>query len=239
MALVIFLMKTAIIIPTYNERENISLLAPRIFAESIPELSIIVIDDHSTDGTVDAVRQLARQYPVTLIERPGKLGLGSAYIAGFREALRRGADYIFEMDADLSHHPSDIPRLLEATRDADLVIGSRKIPGGRIVGWNLWRRATSTGAMWLSRRLLGLQTKDVTAGFRCFRQAVLAQIPLDLIKSNGYAFQEELLYRTEQAGWRIKEIPVTFTDRKSGVSKLSTRDVGEFFVVMTKLWYTK
>jgi dolichol-phosphate mannosyltransferase len=164
---------------------------------------------------------------------------GSAYIAGFKEALRLSADYIFEMDADFSHDPNDIPRLLEAASNADLVIGSRKIPGGKVVGWNWRRTLMSNGAMWLSRLLLGLKPHDVTAGFRCFKRQVLETIGLETIKSNGYAFQEELLYRTQMAGFKIAEVPVTFMDRKVGKSKLSKKDIIEFFLIIFKLRFTK
>ena len=146
-----------------------------------------------------------------------------------------GADYIFEMDADFSHDPDDIPRLLAAAQNADLVIGSRKVPGGKIVGWNFWRKFMSNGAMWLSRLFLGLRPHDVTAGFRCFKRRVLETIPLDEIRSNGYAFQEELLYRTQKLGFTIFEIPVTFIDRQKGKSKLSKKDIMEFFSIIIKL----
>ncbi|MBI4992969.1 MAG: polyprenol monophosphomannose synthase [Candidatus Magasanikbacteria bacterium] len=187
-------MKPVIVIPTYNEAENIH-----------------------------------------LITRPAKLGLGSAYIAGFKKALEIGADYIFEMDADFSHDPDDIPRMLESAQTADLVIGSRKIPDGKIIGWGLYRKFTSNGAMWFSRLLLGLKTKDVTSGFRCFRRRTLESIPLDEIKSNGYAFQEEMLYRVQKAGFKIAEEPVTFIDRRAGKSKLSKKDIVEFFLIILKL----
>lgn len=229
-------MKPVIIIPTYNEKDNLAPLVRALFALKIDGLEIIVVDDNSPDGTATVAAELARAYPVHLIKRQKKLGLGSAYIAGFKAALARGADYIFEMDADFSHDPSDVPRLLAKAKDeADLVIGSRRVPGGQIVGWNWRRHLTSAGATILARALLKLKTKDVTAGFRCFRRCVLEAINLDLITSNGYAFQEELLYRTEQAGFRVAEIPVTFTDRRQGKSKLSNKDVMEFFVVMVRL----
>ena len=144
------------------------------------------------------------------------------HIAGFQRHYRR-ADYIFEMDADFSHDPDDIPRMLDAAQNADLVLGSRKIPGGKIIGWSWWRKFMSNGAMWLSRLLLGLKVQDVTSGFRCFKRRVLETIPLDEIKSNGYAFQEEMLYRAQKMGFTISEIPVTFIDRQEGKSKLSKR----------------
>lgn len=232
-------MKPIIVIPTYNESANIKKLIEAIFSFDVPGLEIIVVDDSSPDGTTDIVRSLTTSHKVHLISRKGKLGLGSAYIRGFKEALLKNATHIFEMDADFSHDPADVPRLLAATKDADLAIGSRKIPGGGITGWGFVRTFMSSGAMWISRLMLGLKTKDVTAGFRCFRREVLEHIPLNKIKSNGYAFQEELLYRAEQAGFRIKEVPVIFTDRLNGYSKLSKKDIIEFFLIIFKLRFSK
>ena len=238
-------MKPVIVIPTYNESQNIEKLLTKIFTLNIPELEVVVVDDNSPDGTSRIVERLKTYLPrrqagdlrlnINLITRSGKLGLGSAYITGFKKALEIGADFIFEMDADFSHDPDDIPRLLEAGQNADLVIGSRKIKNGKIIGWNFWRKFMSSGAMWFSRILLSLKTKDVTAGFRCFKRKVLESIELDNIKSNGYAFQEELLYRTQNDGFIIKEIPVTFIDRTEGKSKLSKKDIVEFFVRVIKL----
>lgn len=232
-------MKTIIVIPTYNEKENIAALIPAIFRLGISELEVIVVDDHSPDGTADVARQLSTTYPVHVIERAGKLGLGSAYTLGFAKALQQKADYIFEMDADLSHDPADIPRLLDAAASADIVIGSRKIPGGRIIGWGWVRKWMSSGAMKISRALLNLPVQDVTAGFRCFRRTVLETIELSTIESNGYAFQEELLYRSMVAGFRITEIPVTFIDRQEGKSKLSRKDIFEFFYIILKMKFQK
>lgn len=232
-------MKTIIILPTYNEAENIEKLIKKITALHIPRLEIIVVDDGSPDGTAKIVERMAQHYPVHLIKRAGKLGLGSAYITGFKKALALKADLIFEMDADFSHDPDDIPRMIAAAADADLVIGSRKVQGGKIIGWGWIRKFMSNGAMMFSRILLGLTTKDVTAGFRCFRQEVLSTLDLDAIKSNGYAFQEELLYRTQKHGFKITEIPVTFIDRQEGKSKLSKKDIIEFFLIIIKLKFKK
>ncbi|KKW41983.1 MAG: Glycosyl transferase, family 2 [Candidatus Magasanikbacteria bacterium GW2011_GWA2_56_11] len=232
-------MKPIIVIPTYNERDNIATLVSQIFALRIPELEIVVVDDNSPDKTAEVVEGMRADYPVHLVKRLRKLGLGSAYIAGFKKALALGADYIFEMDADFSHDPADLPRLLSAAADHDLAIGSRKILGGKIVGWSLWRRLSSAGAMFFSRLLLGLRVRDVTAGFRCFRSQALKSIALDTVKSNGYAFQEELLYRAEQAGFSIIEVPVVFNDRRRGRSKLSKKDIWEFFTVMYKLKFSR
>ena len=232
-------MKTTIVIPTYNERENIEKLLKAIFLLSIPDLSVLVVDDNSPDKTADIVKEMQKKYPITLLERKGKLGLGSAYLAGFAMALDLGADYIFEMDADLSHDPDDVPRLLAAMNSADLAIGSRKIPGGKIIGWGWSRKFMSSGAMWLSKILLGLKPNDVTAGFRCFQRDVLLHIDLSTIHSNGYAFQEELLYRTQKKGYRITEVPVIFVDRQEGKSKLSKKDIVEFFLTMLRLRFWK
>lgn len=229
-------MKTIIIIPTYNEAENIAQLINIIFNLNIFDLEILIVDDNSPDGTAQIVTSLqSTNTKLHLIKRAGKLGLGSAYIAGFKKALKLDADFIFEMDADFSHDPNDIPRLLETAQDNDLVIGSRKITGGKVVGWNWWRKFMSNGAMYFSRLLLNLKTHDVTAGFRCFNRKVLETIPLDKINSNGYAFQEEMLYRTEKAKFRVAEVPVTFLDRQQGKSKLSKKDIIEFFITIIKL----
>ncbi len=228
-------MKPIIVIPTYNESENIERLIRSIFALTITNLELVIVDDGSPDKTGLLVKKLQSQFDIHLIEREGKQGIGSAYIEGFKKALSLGADIIFEMDADFSHDPHDLPRMIEAVKDTDLVIGSRKIKGGSIIGWGVIRKSMSDGAMWFSRLVLGLKTRDVTAGFRCFRRSVLETLDLDSIESNGYAFQEELLFRTEQAGFSVAEIPVTFVDRQEGKSKLSKRDIWEFFVVMIRL----
>ncbi len=229
-------MKPIIVVPTYNEKENIPILLEKLFGLGVANLEVVVVDDNSPDGTQAVVKNLQNKYPIHLLARAGKLGLGSAYLAGFKKALELGADLIFEMDADLSHIPADVPKLIAACEaGADLAIGSRKIDGGGIVGWSWWRYFMSDGAMWFSRLFLGLKPKDVTAGFRCFKRHVLQTIGLDDIKSNGYAFQEELLYRTQQNKFKIVEVPVIFMDRKSGQSKLSKKDIIEFFLIMVKL----
>lgn len=229
-------MKIIIVIPTYNEKNNVEPLVERIFALKLAKLEIIFVDDNSPDGTADKIRELQNKYPVRLIQRSKKLGLGSAFIAGFQQALDRGADYVIQMDADLSHLPEDIPRLINACRaGADLAIGSRKIAGGRIEGWNQRRHLMSNGAMWSARLFLGLKTKDVTAGFRCFKKQALEKINLKKIKSNGYAFQEEVLFRVERAGCKTTEIPVVFPNRQQGKSKLNKKDILEFFWLIIKL----
>ena len=228
-------MQIAVVIPTYNEKDNIHKLITDIFALQIPNLEILVIDDNSPDKTADIVEKLQNIFPVHLIKRSSKLGLGSAYILGFQKVLSLGAEKIIQMDADFSHNPQDIPRLLQASQNFDMVIGSRKIAGGKIIGWNLTRKFMSAGAMIFSRIFLNLKVKDVTSGFRLFDKKVLEKIPLNHIKSNGYAFQEEMLWRTQTNNFRITELPVTFIDRQKGQSKLSKKDIFEFFKVMIKL----
>lgn len=234
-------MKTVIVIPTYNESENIKPLVRALFDLHVPDLEIIIVDDHSPDGTAAIVRKLKKHHSkLHLIRRKEKLGIGSAYLAGFARAIELGADLIFEMDADFSHDPEDIPRIIVQTeKGADLVIGSRKIDGGGVIGWNFARKVMSTGAMVFARTVLGLKAKDVTAGFRCYKRRVLTTLNLSQIKSNGYAFQEEMLYRTQKSGFVISEVPVVFKDRTRGKSKLSKRDIIEFFIVMIKLRFNR
>ncbi|EKD44065.1 MAG: hypothetical protein ACD_72C00006G0002 [uncultured bacterium] len=234
-------MQTIVVIPTYNERDNIVNLINDIFLQPIENLSIIVVDDNSPDKTAELVSPLQTVYPnLYLIKRYNKLGLGSAYIAGFKKALALGADLIVEMDADFSHDPKDIPRLTEVCKDGfHLAIGSRKIKGGKIVGWNFKRKFMSHGAMVIARTFLRLRAKDVTSGFRCFKREVLEKINLDNVKSNGYAFQEEMLYRTQKNKFHIKEIPVIFSDRKLGTSKLANKDIVEFFITIFRLCTTR
>ncbi len=225
-----------IIIPTYNEAANLPKLVAQIFDLNISNLNIIVVDDNSKDGTGQLADQLSRQYPLTVIHRSGKLGLGSAYIAGFNQAFEAGADIVFEMDADFSHAPKDLPRLIkEIDNGYDLVIGSRRISGGNVQGWNWRRNLQSKAAMSFARFILSLKTKDITAGFRCYTSQILKQIELDKIKSNSYAFQEEMIYLCEKKGFKIKEIPVTFIDRQFGKSKLGFKDILEFFLTIFRL----
>jgi len=231
-------MKTFIVIPTYNESENIVSLINDIFLLTNLDLSIIVVDDNSPDNTADLAETLLPKYQEKLFitKRQNKLGIGSAYISGFQKAISLKADLIMEMDADFSHNPKDIPKLISACEEGyDLAIGSRKIKGGKIIGWNIKRHIMSNGAMWFARLILNLKTKDLTAGFRCFKTNIFKYIDLNNIKSNGYAFQEELLYKIEKNNFKIKEVPVTFFERKNGISKLSSKDVLEFFTNMIKL----
>ncbi len=230
-----------IIIPTYNEKENLANLIPAI-AENLKnfDYKILVVDDNSPDDTGKLAEKLAENFPIEVLHRIGKFGLGSAYIMGFKKALANDADLIFEMDADFSHDPKDLPRLIQAVEDGyDLAIGSRKIKNGKIVGWNFLRHFYSNGAMFFARLILNLKTKDVTAGFRCYKREVLEKINLETIKSNGYAFQEEMLFRVEKNNFKIKEVPVVFQDRKVGQSKLNKKDIIEFFKTVFKLKFGK
>jgi len=237
-------MKTVVVIPTYNERDNVAKLIPAIAALELDGWEIIIVDDNSPDGTGKIVTDWQSVYPehIHLVKRQRKLGLGTAYVAGFKKALAIGAELIVEMDADWSHRPADIPRLINACNaGADLAIGSRRIKDGKVVGWNAWRHIISFGATSFARLILRLKTHDVTAGFRVFRRRALESLNLDDLKSGGYAFQEEVLYRLEKNGFKVTEVPVIFTDRADGKSKLSKKDIWEFFKVIffLKLYGTK
>lgn len=225
-----------VVIPTYNESGNIDELVKQL-TESLRcfAYQILFIDDNSPDGTAAKIESL-RHPQIAVLRRERKEGLGSAYRFGFKEALKRRAELVVQMDADLSHDPSVIPQMIVASKDADLVIGSRYIKGGEIMGWNWWRRFCSNGAIWFSRLLLSIPTKDITAGYRLW-QSDLLQIILDQdIQSEGYAFQEEMLFQAHRLKARIKEIPITFKDRKIGQSKLGYKQVREFFAVIIQLW---
>lgn len=228
-----------VVIPTYNERSNITALIKKICKLHIEDLRILVVDDNSPDGTAEAVEELKKDC-VEIIKRPGKMGLGSAYVDGFKYALSKGANMIVEMDADFSHQPYKIPELITCVNSGnDMCLGSRRIKGGTIIGWNIIRKIMSGLAMEFSRCLLGLKTKDVTGGFRCFHARVFEKINLDDIKSQGYAFQEEMIYLLEQNNFKIKEIPITFVDRQRGNSKLGTKEIVNFFINICKLRFRK
>lgn len=224
-----------LLVPTYNERENIRTLLDAVCV--YPNVHVLVIDDASPDGTAEEVRAHACfDDRVFLLSREGKEGLGAAYRAGFAWGFARDYETLTQMDADFSHHPNDIPRLfVEIERGADVAIGSRKIRGGKIVGWGPWRMFCSTGAMTASRWCLGLRTKDVTAGFRTWRKGFVSQLPVLELKSNGYAFQEEMILAAEERGGVIAEIPVVFQDRVRGDSKLGFDDIHEFFFTLARL----
>jgi len=217
---------TAVVVPTYNERDNISHLIDEIMALEAA-LDAIIVDDNSPDGTGELVDTLATQYPgrVHVIHRPEKLGLGTAHIAGFKLALSQGAERVVSMDADFSHHPRYIPAMLAKAQEAQLVIGSRYVRGGgtRFCSWK--RRALSLGANLFAKVMLGLPARDCTAGFRCYHRQVLLSINLDDVFSNGYSFLIEMIYRTKKQGWRVAEVPIIFEDRRHGISKISRREI--------------
>ena len=218
-------MKTAVIIPTYNESDNIETLAKEIMALG-DVTEIIIVDDNSPDGTGEIADELTKVYRgIKVIHRPAKLGLGTAHIAGFQEALASGADRILTMDADFSHHPRYIPDLLARNRDAQLVIGSRYVDGGGTLNWGLQRQILSKGANTFARLMLGLKVHDCTGAFRCYRREVLESIELDEIFSDGYSFMIEVLYKCQQKGWEIGESPIIFEDRRHGASKISRREI--------------
>jgi dolichol-phosphate mannosyltransferase len=224
-----------VVIPTYNECENIPMLLPRVLEQR--NLSVLVVDDGSPDGTGDLVAaEVAHNPRVHLIRRAGKQGLGTAYIAGFRYALAGGAQYIFEMDADFSHDPRYLPDLLHAAETAyDLVIGSRYVAGGGTTDWGIGRQMISRGGNFYARLILSLPLADMTGGYRCYRRQALEAIQLDRIKSNGYSFQIEMAYRVHQAGLRVGEVPIIFPDRRVGASKMSKNIVFEALFNVVKL----
>jgi len=211
--------RATVCLPTYNERENLERMVRALGKHGV---SVLVIDDNSPDGTGELADRLARELPyVEVIHRDRKEGLGPAYLAGFRRALADGAELILEMDCDFSHDPADVPRLIGATENADLALGSRYVPGGSVRNWGLVRRAVSAGGSLYARLLLGVGVRDLTGGFKCYRRAVLETIDLDAITSRGYAFQIETTYRALRAGFRVVEVPITFVDRERGGSKMS------------------
>ncbi len=218
-------MKIMTVIPTYNEAENLGELVRALFALGLPDFHVLVVDDASPDGTGEIAERLKTRYPehVHVIHREGKLGLGTAYITGFRYALAEGADVIVQMDADFSHRPEYVPQMVEALREYDLVIGSRYVPGGRLdERWSWWRYLLSWWANSVYVRLiLNTRVRDATAGFRAWRRETLQGIGLERIRSNGYIFQVEMAYVAERLGYRILEIPIYFEDRRIGRSKMS------------------
>jgi dolichol-phosphate mannosyltransferase len=228
-------MKAIVIVPTYNEAENIANLIDKIFSVD-SNLNILVIDDNSPDGTAEIVKRISEKDPrVHLIQRPGKLGLGTAYIEGFKYALGNGYEAIFEMDADFSHNPEDIPRFLDALEDADLVIGSRYLTGVNVINWPLRRLMLSYFANLYTRIITGMPVRDATGGYKCFRAEALKQIDLDKIKTNGYGFQIEMNFRFWAKGFRVKEIPIVFVDRRNGVSKMNKKIILEAVFLVWKL----
>jgi len=227
--------RVLVIIPTYNERENIPEVLRRTLAQPA-DLDILIVDDNSPDGTGDMVAEMMGTEPrLKLLRRPGKLGLGTAYIAGFRFALENGYRYIFEMDADLSHDPDEIPRFLTAAQEAHLVIGSRYINGVNVVNWPLSRLLLSYFASLYTRIVTGLPVRDATSGYKCYRRELLAALPLSGIRTSGYGFQVEMKWRAWTGGFRIREVPITFVDRTVGKSKMSKAIVREAMILVGKL----
>jgi len=232
-------MKVTTVIPTYNERKNIRKLIPQIFdvfnAQRIRG-EIIVVDDGSPDGTAMEIKRMQKKYPIVLIERDKKTSLGSAYLAGFKRALDDGADLILGMDADLSHDPTQIPEFIEKIKEGhDVVIGSRLMDGGEIVGWGPWRRMVSFGGNLVGRYVAGVYVSDLTSGYRAYKADVLKNVDLDKIASRGYDFQLEMLWRSVDGGYRVATIPIVFEDRKIGKSKLSKMDILRFFLTAMKI----
>lgn len=220
-------MKTLIIVPTYNELENIRRLLPELMALG-PDIRVLVVDDNSPDGTGELADELAAEYDrISVLHRPGKLGLGSAYVAGFRYAVQQDVDCVFEMDADFSHDPAMIPRFIEEIASCDVVIGSRYISGINVVNWPMSRLLLSYFANIYTRVVTGMSIRDTTSGYKCFRREVLENIDLDEVRSDGYAFQIEMNFRCWRKGYRIREIPIIFVDRRSGTSKLSQGVINE------------
>ncbi|MGA9117269.1 MAG: polyprenol monophosphomannose synthase [Bacteroidota bacterium] len=227
--------KALVVIPTYNEAQNIPTLIPAVLAQS-EKVDVLVVDDNSPDGTAAVVRDMMKENPrIRLLEREGKLGLGTAYVAGFRYALEREYDCVFEMDADFSHSPREIPNFLKAIGGADLVVGSRYTGGIRILNWPIQRLLLSYSASVYTRFVTGLPLEDATSGFKCFRRPVLEAIDLSRIHSNGYAFQIEMSYKAWKRGFRITEIPIIFLDRRTGVSKMSKKIISEAFFMLWRL----
>jgi dolichol-phosphate mannosyltransferase len=213
-----------LVLPTYNEAENIEPIVRAARTQLRDGDRILVVDDNSPDGTGQIADRLAGEIEgVEVLHRPGKEGLGRAYLAGFRRALDGGAELVLEMDSDFSHDPADLPRLIAAAQDADLVLGSRYVPGGSVIDWGLVRRLVSRGGSWYARRVLGVGVRDLTGGFKCFRRSVLEALDLESVHADGYGFQIELTYRAIKAGFDVVEIPIVFRDRRVGQSKMNAR----------------
>jgi dolichol-phosphate mannosyltransferase len=223
-----------VIVPTYNERENLEPITTAILAAD-PRLDVLVVDDNSPDGTGQIADELAKKQPrLRVYHREKKEGLGRAYIAAFKRALLDPYEFIFEMDADFSHDPKYLPAFLAAMDEgADLVLGSRRVAGGGTVNWGLSRQAISAGGSFYARSVLGIDVADLTGGFKCFRRSVLEQLDLDTVKSSGYGFQIELTYRALRKGFRVKEIPIVFEDRRVGKSKMSRKI---FLEALSMVW---
>lgn len=227
--------KAIVVIPTYNERENIEKMIHRLI-ELYPEIHILVVDDNSPDGTGEFVKAKSiDDERIHVLQRAGKLGLGTAYVAGFKFILARDYEYIIQMDADFSHDPKEVRSLLKAIEDNDLVIGSRYIQGVNVINWPMSRLLLSYFASIYTRVITGMPVMDATGGFKCFRRKVLESIKLDKVKSNGYSFQIEMNFKTYKKGFKIKEVPIVFMDRVEGVSKMSKKIVHEAVIMVWKL----
>jgi dolichol-phosphate mannosyltransferase len=232
-------MRAVVCLPTYNERENLEPMV-RALGEAldVERDRVLVIDDASPDGTGAVADALAAELPwVEVLHRQRKEGLGPAYVAGFRRALAEGAELVLEIDCDFSHDPRDIPRLIAASADADLVLGSRYVPGGGTENWGAVRKAVSRGGSLYARTILGVPVRDLTGGFKCFRRAVLEALDLDAIAARGYAFQIEATYRTIRGGFRVAEVPIRFVERRVGASKMTPGIVAEAFLRVPRLRY--
>ncbi|HLI38670.1 MAG TPA: polyprenol monophosphomannose synthase [Streptosporangiaceae bacterium] len=226
--------RVVVVMPTYQERQNLETVAGRLRA-AVPGADLLIVDDNSPDGTGDLADKLAEADPhVYVMHRTGKAGLGPAYIAGFRWALERGYDAVVEMDADGSHQPEQLPRLLTALAGADAVIGSRWVAGGEIVNWPASRQILSRGANIYTRLMLGLRVRDATGGYRAYRAAALRKISLGAVESTGYCFQIDMTVRIVQAGLSVTEVPITFTERERGSSKMSSAIIREAFLRVTQ-----
>lgn len=230
--------RVLVVVPTYNERENLPLALDRLRAH-VPQADVLVVDDGSPDGTGEVAEKIADQEVdgprrVHVLHRSGKLGLGTAYIAGFHWALERSYDVVVEMDADGSHRAEDLPRLLDALQDADLVLGSRWVPGGKVLNWPMSRHVLSRGANTYTRIILGIPLGDATGGFRAYRATLLRDLTLDDIASQGYCFQVDMAWRAVRQGARVVEVPITFVERELGTSKMSRAIVVEALVSVTR-----
>ncbi|MCL4441776.1 MAG: polyprenol monophosphomannose synthase [Firmicutes bacterium] len=232
-------MKAMIVIPTFNETENITRLISEVLAQD-EGVEILVVDDNSPDGTGDLVDKISRDNGrVHLLRRPGKMGLGTAYISGFRYALQRpDIGCVFEMDADFSHEPRYIQDFLKAVESADVVLGSRYVKGGEVKNWGLSRKLLSRGGSIFSRVMLGLPVRDCTGGFRCYRREVLEALELDRVNSEGFGFQVEMLHECNKKQFKIREIPIVFADRAEGTSKMSKKIIFEAFFLVCRLRFT-
>jgi dolichol-phosphate mannosyltransferase len=221
--------RAVLCLPTYNERENLEQMIEALGGVLDTTVDrVLVIDDSSPDGTGEIADRLASEQPwVSVLHRETKQGIGPAYVAGFQRALSEGAELVLEMDCDFSHDPADVPRLIAAAADADLVLGSRYAPGGGTANWGLLRRIVSRGGCLYAQVILGLGVRDLTGGFKCFRREALESIDLDALSAHGYAFQIEATYRVKRAGLRVQEVPITFVERRAGTSKMTGSIVAE------------